>query len=133
MKRLITLVSLVLCLAAPLAGAYISPVAAYNPLDQACAVSGQNNPAASVGCTGRTTTDPVSGSNGVLRKVTTLIAILAGVAAVIIIIMSGFSYITAAGDPQKAAAAKNSLIGAIVGLVVIAVAQGVIVFVLSKV
>ncbi|MBL8122451.1 hypothetical protein JNM87_06935 [Candidatus Saccharibacteria bacterium] len=48
------------------------------------------------------------------------------------IMVSGFRYITSGGDSQKIASAKNTLIGAIIGLVVIALAQTIITFVLSR-
>jgi hypothetical protein len=49
------------------------------------------------------------------------------------IMVSGFRYITSGGDAQKISSAKNTLVGAIIGLVVIVLARVIITFVLSKV
>ncbi len=78
------------------------------------------------------TKNPLTGTDGVLYKVSLVIASVAGVAAVIMIIISGFHYIAAAGDAQKIAVAKNTLIGAIAGLVIIALAQAIVTFVVLK-
>jgi hypothetical protein len=77
--------------------------------------------------------DPITGTNGVLVKVTRLIATIAGVIAVIIMITGGIMYITSNGDPGKITTAKNTLIYAAVGLVIIALAQTLIVFVINRV
>jgi hypothetical protein len=109
-------------------------VSAYNPLDKACQ-SGTNTSAACSGKTGGISgaTDPISGTSGLLRRVTTLIAIIAGVAAVIVVIIGGLQYITSAGDPQKASSARSTILGALIGLVIIAAAEGILRFILSKV
>ncbi len=77
--------------------------------------------------------NPLTGTDGTLYKVTTIIAVLTGIAAVIVIIISGFRYITSGGDTQKIASAKGALIGAIVGLVIIVLAQTIITFVMRKI
>lgn len=121
MKRLVAVLSLVFCLALP------ATALAYNPLDAACQGAGKVSSACST--TGQ---DPISGKNGVLKKATLIIASIAGIAAVIIVLIGGFQYITSAGDPQKAASARSMILGAVVGLVIIAAAEGILTFVLSK-
>jgi hypothetical protein len=69
----------------------------------------------------------------VLKKVSLIMAVISGVVAVIIILLSGFRYITSAGDAQKAASARSAIVGAVVGLVVIAASESIIVFVVSKI
>lgn len=78
------------------------------------------------------TTNPLTGTNGTLYKITTIVATIAGIAAIFIIIISGVRYMTSGGDTQKVAAAKGTLIGAIVGLVIIVLAQTIITFVVRK-
>ena len=78
-------------------------------------------------------TNPLIGPNGVLLKVSAIIALIAGVAAVIVILISGLGFITSGGDPAKAQKARGALIGALVGLVIIVLAESIIGFVLSKV
>ena len=52
----------------------------------------------------------------------TIIAGIAGVVAFIIIIISGIRMITASGDPKKLEGARNSVLFALIGLAVIALA-----------
>lgn len=83
-------------------------------------------------CKSRTTTNPITGPNGLLFKVSATIATFAGIVAVIVVIISGFRYMTSNGDSQKTASAKNALIGALVGLAIIALAQTIIAFVVGR-
>jgi len=125
MKRFIIAGITLLCLLLPAA-----PVFAYNPLGGACGTSGDAAAGSSV-C-GASSSDPIAGPNGVLEKVTLLIASIAGIVAIIIIVISGFMYVTSAGDAQKAASARTAIIGSLVGLVIIAAATSIITFVVSK-
>lgn len=59
-------------------------------------------------------------------------SIVIGIVAVVMIMVAGFRYITSAGDANGISAAKNTLIYAIVGLIVAAFAQIIVRFVLSK-
>lgn len=58
---------------------------------------------------------------------------IAGMVAVIIIIIGGLRYITSNGDPSGIQSAKNTILYAVVGLVVIIAASGITGFVLSNV
>ena len=69
----------------------------------------------------------------VIRTVINLFSIIIGIVAVIMIMFSGFKYITAAGDSGNIGSAKNTLIYAIVGLVIVALAQFIVKFVLDKI
>src|SRR5665213_2660785 len=76
-------------------------------------------------------TNPWLGSTGLLFKVSSLIALIAGVAAIIVILIAGMSFITSGGDPAKAQRARGALFGALIGLAVIVLAESIIGFVLS--
>jgi hypothetical protein len=76
--------------------------------------------------------NPLAGPNGLIGKVTKDVALFAAIAAVIIIIIAGFIYVTSQGDAGKVAQAKNTIIYAAVGLVVIGVSQSIIVFVINR-
>lgn len=54
------------------------------------------------------------------RNVVQGVAALVGIALFIMILNSGFRYLTSAGDPKKLEAARGSFTNAIVGVVVIA-------------
>jgi hypothetical protein len=53
--------------------------------------------------------------------------------AVIMIIVGGLKYITSGGDSNNVSSAKSTIIYAIIGLVVVALAQFIVQFVLNKV
>lgn len=55
-----------------------------------------------------------------------------GALALLIITISGFRYITAAGDPQKSANARNGIIYAMIGLVVAILADAIVLFVVNR-
>jgi hypothetical protein len=48
------------------------------------------------------------------------------------IIIGGFRYITSGGDSGSVSSAKNTVLYAIVGLIIVALAQVIVRFVLSK-
>lgn len=70
--------------------------------------------------------------NKVLRAVILTLSVLVGVTAVIMIMISGYKYITSGGDSSKITSAKNTLVYSIIGLVIVALAQGFVQFVLVK-
>ncbi len=72
------------------------------------------------------------GVSNALRTVVEILSYIVGAAAVIAIIYSGFKYITAAGESGKVTNARNSLVYALVGLAVAAVAQFLVHFVLTN-
>lgn len=73
------------------------------------------------------------GQNGVITKIVRLLSIVIGVAAVIMIIVGGIRYVTSSGDPSNTTGAKNTILFAIVGLLVALLAQAIIIFVISKI
>jgi hypothetical protein len=83
-------------------------------------------------CQDQTTDDPISGSNGLLTKITNIVAYIAGAAAVIVIIVSGIRYITAGGNAEAASSARNGLIGALIGLTIIILARTLITYVVKR-
>ncbi|MGE5327773.1 MAG: hypothetical protein ACM3KH_00395 [Thiobacillus sp.] len=56
----------------------------------------------------------------------------AGVTAVIVIILAGFQFSTAVYDPAKIAIAKNAILYAVVGLIVVIMAFVITQFVLGR-
>ena len=67
-----------------------------------------------------------------IRDIVNIVSIIVAIVAVIMIIIGGFKYITSGGDSGKVSSAKNTIIYAIVGLIVVALAQFIVKFVLSK-
>ena len=70
--------------------------------------------------------------NKVIQQVINILSIIVGVIAVIMIIIGGLRYITSGGDSNNISGAKNTIIYAVIGLVVVAMAQVIVRFVLSK-
>lgn len=77
-------------------------------------------------------TDQTNNLNGVLAKVINVFSIIVGVIAVIMIIVGGLRYITSGGDSGKVSTAKTTIIYALIGLVVVALAQLIVHYVLSQ-
>lgn len=71
--------------------------------------------------------------NDILHTVINFFSLIVGVVAVIMIIYGGLKYITSGGDSGNVSGAKNTLIYAIIGLVIVALSQFMVRFVLSKV
>jgi hypothetical protein len=71
--------------------------------------------------------------SGIMRTVINIVSTVVGAIAVVMIVWGGFKYITAGGDSGKIASAKSTLIYAVVGLVIVALAQGIVRFVLTNV
>ena len=69
---------------------------------------------------------------GVITTVVNVISIIVGVVAVIMIIWGGLKYITSGGESNKITGAKNTILYALIGLVVVALAQFIVRFVLAK-
>lgn len=67
-----------------------------------------------------------------LENIATIVAIVAGAAAVILLLVGSIQYITSGGDTNKVTNAKNTVIYALVGLVVIALAASIIEFVVNQ-
>lgn len=90
------------------------------------AASGSNSTS---GCT--TGTNPKDSLKDLASQVVNIFSIVVGVVAVIMIIVGGFKYITSGGESSNVSGAKNTLIYAIVGLVIVAIAQFIVHYVLN--
>lgn len=68
-----------------------------------------------------------------ITKIVNFFSAIVGIVAVIMIIYGGFKYISSGGDSGNVTSAKNTIIYAVIGLVVVAMAQFIVQFVLGKV
>jgi cytochrome bd-type quinol oxidase subunit 2 len=71
--------------------------------------------------------------NGILEDVINIFSLVVGVISVVMIIVGGLKYITSGGDSGNVTGAKNTILYAVVGLVVVALAQFIVKFVLNRV
>lgn len=78
------------------------------------------------------TSDATTKINNIIHTIVNLLSALVGVVAVIMIIVGGFRYITSGGNDTSVTSAKNTILYAIIGLVVVALAQLIVRFTLSK-
>lgn len=103
------------------------------PLDSAC----QGNATATV-CQDNQksqslTDNSIYGPNGIITKAARLLSFIIGVTAVVMIMIAGLKFMTSQGDANQIASARNTALYAVIGLIVAALAQGIILFVLDKV
>ncbi|HXY18035.1 MAG TPA: pilin [Candidatus Nitrosopolaris sp.] len=78
-------------------------------------------------------TDATTSINNLVRTIVNLLSAIVGIVAVIMIIVGGLRYITSGGNDTSVTGAKNTILYAIVGLIVVALAQLIVRFTLSKV
>lgn len=71
--------------------------------------------------------------NNIIKTVIDIFSLVVGVVSVIMIIIGGLKYITSGGDSGNVSGAKNTILYAIVGLVIVALAQIIVRFVLTRV
>jgi len=103
-----------------------------SPLDAAC---GQNaNASSSAACAGKDNkTNPLTGSDGTIHKVTLIIGRVTSVVAVIMMAVGGLMYVVSGGDSGKTKSARDTIIYAAIGLVVILLAQAIIILVIDRI
>jgi cytochrome bd-type quinol oxidase subunit 2 len=80
-------------------------------------------------CSGTGASDKVS---NLITTVINIISAVVGIIAVIMIIVAGLRYVTSGGKEEGVKNAKNTILYAIIGLVVVALAQLIVHFVLNK-
>ncbi len=71
------------------------------------------------------------GNTGVFKQVTNTILYIVGIIAVVMLIIGGIKYVISGGDSKKVTDAKNTVLYAIIGLVVAFLAFAIVNFVIS--
>lgn len=113
------------------------PVAAEEVLNPVCQGIDPNSADAPTLCKDNAkeqskTSNTIYGKDGIITKAIRLLSIVIGVAAVVVIIIGGFKYVLSAGDPNSINSAKNTILYAVIGLVISVIAQAIILFVLNE-
>ncbi len=67
-----------------------------------------------------------------LQTILTIIFTIMGAVALLLMVIAGLRYVTAAGDPQKMATARRMIVYTAVGLVVAALATAIVNFFLES-
>lgn len=100
----------------------ISPVgAAHNMSSGAAAARGNDQPA------------DLFGSAGVFSQITNVLLFIVGAISVIMIIIGGLRYVISGGDSANVSAAKNTILYAVIGVVVALLAYAIVNFVLEAI
>ncbi len=125
LRRLIILAAsagLLMVAAAPaVAGAASATDAIQNAIE-----GGINNAAGNTG----TSAEAANKVNDTIANVINVLSAVVGVVAVIMLIIAGYRYITSGGSADKVKSAKDTLVYAVVGLIIVALAQIIVRFVL---
>lgn len=82
--------------------------------------------------TGANCNSGAGGVNNIVRTIVEILSIVVGAVAIIMIIFSGFRYITSGGDTSRVSSAKSTLIYAIIGIAIAALAQILVNFVITQ-
>ena len=73
-----------------------------------------------------------SGVESLIKTIVVLLSWIVGIASVIVIIIAGLKFVTAGGDSNAVASAKSTLLYALIGLVVAALAQFLVHFAFNQ-
>jgi uncharacterized membrane protein len=74
-----------------------------------------------------------TGIPAIVKLVVNTISWVVGIVAVVMIIIGGFKYVISSGDSNNINSAKNTILYALVGLAVVAMAQVIVRFVLNTI
>jgi hypothetical protein len=119
-KKTIFAICLAFTLCVPiLNSSSITAVAASNPCGDIDGMDGETRKA--LGCD-----DTVITEKDIVQRVLTFMYWVVGIAAVIMIIVSGIMYTTSGGDPARVKKAKDALTVAVIGLIVALLAAMII-------
>jgi len=97
---------------------------ATNGLGDVSTVAQSNN------CSGGKSADQTI--NDATSLVINLFSAIVGIIAVVMIIIGGVKYVTSGGSSEKTTSAKDTILFAVVGLIIVAIAQIIVKFVLHK-
>jgi len=137
--RISLLFSVVVIMLAPV----LVSLPAYAQSEQKKSICGGANLTFSKGAEGegfnRSCTDPPDGSgapekrlDSIVGTVINVLSIIVGIASVIMLIIAAMKYITSGGDSAKISSAKSTIVYALVGIVVVALAQILVKFVINE-
>lgn len=132
MKQLISIKKILLALSIIFTFSWVVAPVGYAQLskDQVCegvgAVQSGSGGCKSQGATGQSSVEST------IKKVVDVLSFVVGVASVIMIIIGGLRYVLSNGDSGNITSAKNTIIYSLVGLVIVALAQIIVNFVIKE-
>lgn len=125
MKKTQLIISLIMIGFVSVLSLMTTPVyAVVDPVGSACGATGGS----SVICTGGS----ADGGKTEVQNIVNLLLYVLGVIAVIVIVIAGIRYATSGGDANAVKGAKDTILYAVVGLIVAILAYAIVNFVLGK-
>lgn len=111
--------------------------AQFNPVDTTCDELTSAERSASEVCNEATeaqspASNPITGTESVILRVADLLSFIAGVIAVIMIIISGITMITSAGDPGKVKKSRDTIIYSVIGILVVILSRSIVIFIVGN-
>jgi hypothetical protein len=127
-KIKLILSSLILTLTVATTGAALvaAPAGAQSPEQSACQGSGGT-------WSGTTCTQGTRTVTGTIKNVGNIIVFITGAISVLMIIIGGLRYVTSGGDQGGITSAKNTILYAVIGLIVSVMAYAIVNFVLTNI
>lgn len=131
MKKIITLIisscAMFLVASVPLA---TQVAAATTPQEQICSGSGGTWDASKKACINAAATNDVA---GFMKSIINLLLYIIGAIAVLMVVIGGIRYVVSGGDQKAVTDAKNTILYAVIGLVVAMMAYAIVNFVVLNV
>ena len=131
LKRILTSATLAVTLLAPMAVPAIASAASHT-LDLNKGLCAGASFDVSGDCPDPGNTDSKDKLNNLIRQVINIFSIIVGLVSVIMIIVAGLKYITSGGASDKVTGAKDTILYAVIGLVIVGLAQTIVFFVLGQ-
>lgn len=103
---------------------------AVDVLDPVCATAKAEKPTF---CGNDNSTNPLTGNGGVFQTAVRILSLVAGISAVIVILVAGLRMILSSGDSNTVATSRKQIIYALVGIGLISVSNAVISLVINRV
>ena len=100
------------------------PVAAQDNTERVCELLAE---------LGESCEDDTNPFRRLVGSIVDVLSLIVGATSVIMVIIGGLRYVVSGGDSAKVVAAKNTILYAIVGLVVVIFAQSIVAFVVGRV
>lgn len=124
MKRLVAIVMGAFAVIV-LGAANVSPAMALDPLEEGCKGTASNSPICDE------TKDAEKNTNEFIQNIISTLLFVLGIIAVIVIIIGGIRYATSGGDSSQISSAKDTILYAVIGLIVAILAYAIVNFVIG--
>ena len=131
-KKLATIIASVALAIVPLSVSVVAHASPQSTLQNgvSCGTQFEFNPSTTTSC--GATSDTSNNIQNLLTDAINIFSVVVGLVAVVMIIVGGLKYITSGGESSKVSGAQSTILYAIVGLVIVVLAQVIVHFVLNR-